>query len=215
MATVFEVGNLITLRVGYALANREERCINVLHYQVDSVTGAPANVFDGLSVIASSFFDLWANEWKVFGSNDVTVVGVAATNVFPLPRSATVVSASGGPVTGTVASDTLPLQDAITILKKTELGGRKGYGRVFIPGIPESFAEEGRINGDGSTALAGIIDLMDLPFNATGTGWEIILNPVLLGGPEDNPVTINRIRDAVLSDVIIKTQRRRRPGKGS
>lgn len=215
MAVTFEVGNLISVRFGYALTGREERCINVLHYQISNVVGAPGTLFAGLSSIATTMHDLWGAAWKPFASEDVTLVGTAVTNCFPLPRSATVISAGSGPAVGEVASDTLPLQDAVTLLKKTELGGRKGYGRIFIPGIPESSAEEGRINNAGITGLSEMIDFLDLPISVVGIGWELILTPMLLGGPEDNPVRMNQIRDAVLSDPIIKTQRRRRPGKGS
>lgn len=67
-------------------------------------------------------------------------------------------------VTGTVVQDSLPGQDAAVVRLHTATGGRKGRGRLFLPGVPETFATESRINATGVTAYeAFIAGLMAMP----------------------------------------------------
>lgn len=215
MATVLGDGNLLTARLNFQVEGSLERAMNVLHYEVDSVVGAPANVYLGLANIADAVFEHFADTWAATASEDVTFNSVTVTNVFPAPRSVSVFSTGGIPAAGSQVSDGLPLQDAPTILKRTDIGARWGLGRMFVVGTPETAQNNGVIAAPQITLLNSLADKVAADIAVTGVGFSCTLRPVLLRGPEDNPVSLTPIRRAELSDTVIKTQRRRRPGKGS
>ena len=215
MAVTLANGNLLTVRLFYQVEGITDFAMNVLHYRVDGLTGLPATPLEGLEQIAQDMYDAWAGPWALAASEDVKMQFVTVSNVFPLPRSVQASHSPALPTEGAIASEPLPLQDCPTLLKKTSIGARWGMGRLFYVGTPESHQDSGSLTGAGITALASMITRIFTPVVSIGTGWNCTLRPVLLRGPEDNPVSITDIEDAVLSNSVLKTQRRRRPGKGS
>lgn len=215
MALLLTAGDLITTRIFYAVIGVPERAVNVLHHRVVSVDAAPTTTREALAKIADKMLEQWALRWKGFASENVGILNVSCTNVFPLPRSVTVYSTNALPTIGEVESECLPMQDAVTLLKQTDNGARWGMGRVFVPGIPESQTSAGTLTLDGTASVNDMVTWLKSNVTVTGDGWNAILEPVLLGGPEDNPIRVTKINGSRLSDATIKTQRRRRPGKGS
>ena len=215
MEPVLSNGDLICLRLFFQSGSRIDQAMNVLYYRLGGLTGAPTDIYDGLAIAAETLYEAWAQDWQDFASEDARMQYASVTRVFPLPRSVTVNHVPAIPVAGLVEGDSLPMQDAVTILKKTNFGTRWGMGRMFVSGIPEANAEEGLITGAGIATLLNLIAQVSTLVVVTGEGYSFTLTPVLLRGPEDNPVSITDIERGQLSDTIIKTQRRRRPGKGS
>jgi hypothetical protein len=112
------------------------------------------------------------------------------------------------------------MQDAVTLLKQTGIGERWGQGRMFVPGIPELHAEGGRITPTAIGHLGDLWNLIPTFFLVSDGTYDTQLAPVLYS-PEHAvdeviiPERVTPITAGALSDDVIKTQRRRRPGKGS
>jgi len=215
MALSFAVDDLLSVRIGFRVLTQTDRAFNVLHYRIRSLTGAPASLTLGLSEIAERMYDLWADDWEEAASENVAMQGVTVTSVFPLPRSVAHTYVPIALAEGAVVSDAIPLQDAPTILKKSDYGARWGMGRLFVVGTPESHQQAGILNATGISALAGLIERVKSPVTVSGTGWSCVVDPVLLKGPEDNPGPLNVIHDSRLSDEVVEAIERRAPGKGS
>lgn len=215
MALTYGVGDLIEVRLNYRMTEDPgTRAMNVLHYSVTASSPGPPDVPDVLQLIASAAQTKFAPLWQAMASNEVRMSSVTAQSVYPLPRSRAVTEVPGAPLPGLVDDDALPLQDAPTILKLTAVGTRWGLGRVFVPGLPESLQTSGILTAEGVTAVEAWAPKFAETITFVVGGWSTTLAPVLVRGPTDNPVSLTRITSAILSDEIIKTQRRRRPGKG-
>jgi hypothetical protein len=214
MALVPAAGDL--LNVQFVFTNvATATAINVLHYRVGAISGAVPNMTTFLNTIAQNLAQEFLSVWEPTASDQVKFVNCRVTSVFPLPRSVGGIYAfpSGG-TPGGVESEALPLQDAVTILKRTAVGMRWGMGRLYLTGTPENAQSNGIISNDQRTLVNAIANWIGEARNPIGVGWNTILNPCLVRGPEDNPTSITNILSAVVSDNILKTQRRRRPGKG-
>lgn len=202
--------------------------LNVAYYQnTGVVAGFPPAILPAVSAVAGPMAaamhaDLKA-AWRATASSEVTFTGVSVQSVHPGPRSALYTYVAPGTNNGLIESDMLPMQDCPTILKRTPYGQRWGLGRWFCIGCPESGQEVGRINFDQATKYddlaAAIADPVEFTSGTPAYTWQMI--PVLYtpyrpadeDGP-GNPLRITAITSCALSNDVIKTQRRRRPGKG-
>ena len=218
------INSVLTVRVNYQHEAFADAAFNVLHYQLKTATvissGLPLatvpQIEDVGPGLAQKVAEDFSAAWSVFASEDVGVLGCTAQKVYPGDRSTPYNYLLPGPVTGQVVSQALPMQDCITILKKTGFGQRWGMGRLFVPGIPELNQDGGMID---DTAKSNINDNLvqvipsELTFSVSGISYKVW--PVVTNVPTPGFVRINRVTTAELSNTTIKTQRRRRPGKGS
>lgn len=103
-------------------------------------------------------------------------------------------------IPGTTTSPPLPANVSLLVKKSTPLGGRKGAGRMFFPGVPEAAVDDAG-NVDGAYLSAVQTDL-----NALLTQLEAELCPMyLLHGDATTPSQVLAL--TVLSPAA--TQRRR------
>lgn len=219
MATILNLNDVITVRLEYqdALLNK---AFNILHYSLKEVGGGPGGLWAGESMftagplIAEEMMNVFSPEWSNTASADVAMSGVTVQNIFPGTPSRQYTFTPPAAIAGSIVSDPLPMQDAVTILKRGEAATRKHLGRVFVPGIPES-GQDGGILTDPQRAL---YDALAVKFEQVVPvlvgGWTLNFYPTLFNVNE-TPAPLQRpIMDCDVSDNVIKTQRRRRPGKG-
>ncbi len=110
---------------------------------------------------------------------------------------------SGIPGVGGAA---LPPNVSVLVRKGTGHGGRKGQGRMFLPGFPEGLVSEGGVvNGTQLTTLNG--DLNE--FMGLMDGDNIPL--VLLHGVEDSPPAPYPVTSLVAQPLVATQRRRLRP----
>jgi len=222
MPVTMPINSVMTVRVNYTHEAYADKAFNVLHYQLASATvvstGLPlateplaSDVCPGAAQAVAAGF---APPWQAFASEDVAVVGGTAQKVYPGDRSSPFNYAFATPQNGTVVSQSLPMQDAITILKRTGYGQRWGLGRVFIPGIPELNQDGGEINVTARDALNDLTDFIVAPLTYTVSGISYQIRPVVTNVPTTGFPRVNTVIAAEVSDNVIKSQRRRRPGKG-
>jgi len=193
MSLTFAAGNLLTVRLGYDNNDAAGVAFNVLHYQIGSMVGPPPAMGAGLAAIGQAMYIKFAALWSPAAGDDTKMEAVAVTNVFPLPRSVTTTYQPTVATTGASPTDSLPLQDAPTLLKTTEVGQRWGLGRLFYVGLAEEFNDSGHVTAGALTALGNFAAALKDSVSVTLGGWSVVLNPVLVRGPEDNPVSLTAI----------------------
>lgn len=215
MAIVIANDNILSVRIGYSVVGATDVAYNILHYKVSSSAGAAPSIGTAMAAVALAMFTKWFALWKTSAGTDVQMDAVSVADVFPLPRSVRSTYVPGAPAIGTGGGEALPLQDAPTLLKTTDVGNRWGMGRLFYVGLCEAFQDSGEVTVGQRAALnamgAALADVVPV----TSGGWTANLIPVLLSGPEDNPTRITQITGGRLSGSVIKGQKRRRPGKGT
>lgn len=214
MSISITTGDVLNVKLGYQLTGNVDIAYNVLHYTVGSQTGTPPSIATALAAIALAMFNKFSLLWKVDAGADVAMHACTVQDVFPLPRSVAQTYVAGTPVVGVGGAEALPLQDSPTLLKTTDYGQRWGIGRLFYVGLAEALADSGQVTAGAQAALTAFaVGLSDV-VTVTSGGWAANLTPVLISGPEDNITRITTVRGGRLSSSIIKSQKRRRPGKG-
>lgn len=221
----------ITVNTGDVLSARLEFrnedgtvAFNVLHYQVAGIDPVPPNppyppgsVFmtEFGPAFANAVFDNLAPGWTPFASNEVTFTGVSVQNLWPASRSVQFHYTAPVPQPGDVDDQALPLQDTPTIIKQTLFGERWGLGRMYVVGIPEVGQQFGSLTPAYATLVNAFAGNVKSPVEVSIGVYVFTLIPILYAdiGPDDPP-RITIVTNMFLSNPVIKTQRRRRPGKG-
>lgn len=187
---------------------------NVLHYNIGTLSGPTPALATGMAAIGQAIYDNFKTEWANASSTAATFLNVSIANAFPLPRSTQIVYQPATPTVGVVTGDLMPGQDCITVLKRTAVGERWGLGRAFVPGMSEGSNNGGRLTAGAITLYAALAPKYSNQINGVLGGWSFNIYPILLNGPEGAPTARTQIITSELSNDVIKTQRRRRPGKG-
>lgn len=215
MSITFAVDDIIQVTPTFGLVGKVDRFVNVLHYRVKEITGLPPFLPDILTAIGTDIETRFVPLWQAAASQNARWISVGVQSVFPVPRSARVDNFPAGAALGALDDEAMPAQDSPTLLKRTEFGTRWGLGRLFFFGITEGMQEDGILNNAAVAALSAYTDAVEANSVVTIGGFTATLEPVLIRGPVDNPTSVTKILRVELSDEVIKTQRRRRPGKGS
>lgn len=214
-------GDIFTVRAQYRIFGQSDVAYNILHYRMrsvtDTATGLPAAIsvpiYPAIDAFLTAFTSGWGNAWQPFGSAEVVFDAASMQRIFPNPRSELVTMTLATPWVGVVAGESLPMQDAVTILKRTGFGEKWARGRSFIPGIPESRADKGRITAAGVSSISALETYMGGSIEVNDATYTYLFDPVLW-----NPVKISggylKLTSCHLSDDIIKSMKTRRPGKG-
>src|SRR6266511_2362454 len=129
MSLTFAAGNLISVKLGYDNTKGPGIAYNLLYYQIGSMVGASPSMSAGLAAIGLAMFSKWSALWAPAAGSDTRMAAVTCTNVFPPPRSVSNTYQPGTPAAGTGTGDSIPLQDAPTLLKTSDVGNRWGMGR--------------------------------------------------------------------------------------
>lgn len=119
------------------------------------------------------------------------------------PVSTGVFADRGVNIVGNQASDSPPQQTALNVRKITNEGGRKGRGRMFWPGYPES------VLGDDGTFGGSALDQFNDAFEAFRTALDAADNTMVLlhSDPGVAPTVITEL--SVGSRTITLGQRNR------
>lgn len=220
MSVTVDVNSVILCKHVFAFFG--DKAFNVLHYQVSSITdtttGLPAAVaptfVDCGGDIAEALWQKFYAFWKFLGSVDVNMESTTVQSIYPIPRSLPITWTSDPETSeGTVVGDPLPLQDTLTLLKKTDVGMRYGQGRIFVAGFSEAANEAGRATAPTMANMAGLGAALINPVDVISGPNTIRLRMVLAGSGPRVGIFLP-VRTIITSDNLFKTQRRRRPGKG-
>jgi len=221
MAVSVHEGDVITARLNF----RDEagnQAFNLLHYRLRLVTVAGGGLYPGEDwadvgvPLATAIFDMLAPDWEGLASQQVTMTGVTVQDIYPAPRSRAFTYTPAGGIQGDQLFDALPLQDAPTILKRSVFGERWGLGRIFVVGMAENHQAAGRLTAPGMAFLEAWCAVLANEVQITVGANTFFFRPTLFS-PNSGPGGTARTTEITTiepSDDVIKTQRRRRPGKG-
>jgi len=185
-------------RVAMVSSQRSQELIMTLGYRqfVDSPTPDMQQLADSVEEVLTGAVALWTTE---FAWTSIEVRGV--TNPERGLDSPIL-------VTGTAGGDAAPMTSAMVIAKKSGLIGRTRNGRMYMPGLPESYGNSSFVSG----AYLGQVNtfaenLRILVGDVVETFEAVIISttPTLLVTPVET----------FLAREILGTQRRRRPGVGT
>lgn len=163
----------------------------------ENVIGVDNNLDLGPADIAAAAITAWTDNIAALCVNDLTLSSV----LVKLGPNETGLSAEvGSGQTGASGSAGMTPQNALLVHKVSTRGGRKGRGRLYLPGITEGTADESGNIASGTVAIyqAGFDGFLADMDSAT-------LPIVLLHGDSTSPSLVT----ALTVDARIATQRRR------
>lgn len=157
--------------------------------------------------------EFWTAYLKPLLSDELAYLGNKTQMVFPT-REAPFLDVESSPIPGTLASPALNGTNAVIVAEYGSEWGARTRGRMYIPGLPESQASDGRITGTDYSPFQSAADTwyaIEVEPNGAGNGkyTPCVFSPAKpsatppLGAVFSHPVTpVVRAR--------IGTQRRRR-----
>lgn len=198
MATTLSVGDVLeTLLVCRA---DPQFGINVRHYRVSLVGGSPATLADAVGAVEDYFHE----RYKAWLSASAQWWGAKMTRIKPTRSQPETAFVQRG--VGDNGTDLIPRQAAGVIKLKTDLGGRHGRGRMYIPFPPEEFNDaSGDLEAAAITALQGIGNFADDTIAVSAGGRTASIVPVLYNRKTAAVTDINGFQERVKWG----TQRRR------
>lgn len=186
----------------FSLAGDSEPIVVTCGHEIDGPSGA--NSDDAANDLMTSF---GANVVTAFMSNDYTLEFVAAYIGQDGPTLVTISDVS--PIPGTSSDAVVPQNTAYLVRKRTDLGGRRGRGRFYLPGVSEAGVDAvGALGTAHRDALQTAVDDW-YDFLTAGVGARLY-PPVVLHrsegiGTEPAPTPIT----SFVVESKVATQRRR------
>lgn len=156
------VGDILRASLLYSV--KGEKCANVLHFKEIDDPGADNERLLG-EAIAN---DLWGTPLRACVSNDCTLQMVRVSRIDPTV---------GGPINvavdnhGTVTEDTLPPNSTVLLSLYSARLDRAGRGRMFIPGVPKTFNQDGLLPQSAVSTFNTFADLLLVNLSNSGGQW--------------------------------------------
>lgn len=160
----------------------------------------------------ADFLDEWVGEeWLPIQGNDytyerVTVRGMADALDF-------YASADDSSGNGTTGGNSQPNNVALAIARKTIYTGRAARGRIFITVPLSAMDDENHVTAAYATSVEG--QLNDLNTTLTGMGWDMVVAHRRSGGAWLSTGVTFPVTGWEVTDLVVDSQRRRLPGRGS
>jgi hypothetical protein len=139
-------------------------------------------------------------------STDWVFLRTTADIIHPVIRRSAQVVSSQEFRNGQIAGGSLPPSVTFVIARRTSTRGPTGRGRVFIPGVPTAWHDDGSLTGAAITAVGAVLDDFALP--------------LAFGGFNAIPALYRRVPSGFIVveqwtlDHILRSQRRREIGIG-
>ncbi len=148
-----EAGFDTHLLVHFLLKSKEDRIYSCGHRY--TLSGSPVISLANVNLVATQLADGFATDFCNCLTSAETFVGThvswySSTTMFEG-------FSSSAAVPGVVATNqSLPEEDCVVIRKRTGLAGRTHRGRIFVPLVPETLQDDGRLTPAGITAYLGL-----------------------------------------------------------
>jgi len=168
----------------------------------------------GLMAFAVAAWNWWQNTYSVDIVEDCNLREVVATDLSSA-NSSQVVYAPSTTVNGQLAGDPLPNEVSFCISLHTAFRGRSARGRWFVAGL--AVGQRSDANTLDDVVAGNLVSSLQTYINAVATGTPRVIivsyrtnNAPRVGGPVKFVVT-----SAVITDLILDSQKRRKPGIGA
>jgi hypothetical protein len=154
--------------------------MNVLHMRETTARGALEKGTENvLEIVAQLYGDLSAElgvDWRV-----VSLRAAQISPIIPGPPATTVLGTPEA-IEGQITGDIIPSNAPMVISLYSNVVGRKGRGRIYLPGIPETSQADGQLSQAAFTAFQAVanahFDEAKGPIGAgTGVYRYVVFNP--------------------------------------
>lgn len=153
--------------------------------------------FDGYG---SSYEDVLSTEWSWMA---VEVKDPRTTQLW----ASDAVDVEGA---GTLAGSPLPPSVAVVVSRKSTFPGRRGRGRIYIPAVPESYHENGKLSDAGFAIYKAWSDVFHEATTDTILGVDVTKTPAVWSRLNQTAYPVQ----AAITRKILRSQRRREIGVG-
>lgn len=207
MAYPIAANDIVEIRITGLLFN--QRTITTFHYtSTTGGAGSPDDMEDLLDqflpAVYDTFIDCVTEDWTSGRVQGQVISPVRKIALTTLP----------GATQGTVATPTLPGNNAAVLYRRTNLAGRDQQGRIFMPAVPQAWVTAGAINGTGTTAYGPMAGNLYAPLDVGGR----IYLPVIVGYVDVPPTPPFYTTRGVVTNAgvnpVVRSQRRREIGVG-
>jgi len=198
-------------RVDFEMTNDDKRVTTSIHYEeIVAAVGTQAEVTTQLGEEAEQAF--WVSFWQGYASAQLTYIQTVTQQIFPARQAPAISSALNGQV-GSNLGDAMNGTTAVVIALYGQAWSPNFRGRAFLPGLPESSADKGRLLSVEYTLIQNDANVfyqfpVILPAPADGSYLPVVFSPSLAGPPPTPPVA--DIINIVIARPRIGTQRKRR-----
>lgn len=156
----------------------------------------------------------WQNTYAPFVTNDVGLREVVTTDMGQ-QNGFQAVYAPSTTVTGEVITVGLPNETAFCLSLRSHFRGRSARGRWFVAGIPESYRQDANTLTEVAAenyrgALQNYVNLF-----AAGPPKPVIVSYRSGGIPRPGGPVYFIIENVTVVDLVLDSQRRRKPGVGT
>jgi hypothetical protein len=138
-----------------------QKLCNVLHLKQTSIDGPDPPNKDACLAVEFSLIP----GYQAITSEDLTFEVIRAHRVGPTVGGTYVHTTTG---TGGIAVDTIPPNGAVLATLYSDLFTRRGRGRIYIPGVPDTWTDSGRIVNAQASTYASFLDILLTPITVTG-----------------------------------------------
>lgn len=169
------VGDIFRIQVNMQAGSQPT--MNVLHARQTIASGVNEDINRNVLEMAKELYTALAAQL----SEDWRVVSMRSTIVSPfgLEPPMTLVLGAGSSIEGGIASEMVPSNAPLVISLYSFVGGKKGMGRIFLPGIPEASQTDGQLSEAAYTPLqtAATAELIGShgPYLTGAAEWEWIV----------------------------------------
>jgi len=173
----------------------------------------PPGVSD-LNVLATAAWNWWENVYSLKINEAVTLASVVCTDM-GLQNGSQVVYAPDTTTKGQVLGAVLPNETSFCISLHTDSRGRSARGRWFVAGVTDAYrATPNTLNVIDAEALRAALQNY---INTTieGARATVIVSRFANGAPRAGGPVYFPITAAAVTDLILDSQRRRKPGFGA
>jgi len=181
---------------------------NVFHYDM----GGGFNAADA-DMVAAAIKTAWDTTLKAQTAATCSLTKFRMTDVTTQTGFATEY-ATGLPIAGTKVSASMPNSVSVTIKKATAKRGRSYRGRMFFIGLTEDNVTNNIINSGLTTTFGNFFAAIDSIAISAG-GPAILSVRSLYNGNAPRSEGILTPVTSFITDLVVDSQRRRLPGRGS
>jgi len=174
---------------------------------------SPPGVSD-LNSLAVAAWNWWETVYSVFISDTVTLASVVTTDM-GLQNGSQVTYAPDSTTTGQVLGTVLPNETSFCISLHSDSRGRSARGRWFVAGIVDAYRNTpNTVNAANAESWRAALQNY---INTTieGARATVIVSRFSNGAPRAGGPVYFPIAAAAVTDLILDSQRRRKPGFGA
>lgn len=162
--------------------------------------------------IATFLLDWWNNSIKTLQASAVSLREIYVTDQSAANGFAYTLTA-GLPAAGANVNEPLPNGVTACVSLRTALRGRSYRGRSYFIGLTENNVLGNTLGAQFVTALLAAYD--SLVTDSTLNGYPLAVCSRFSGGNPRPSGILTQVRDALLIDSVVDSQRRRLPGRGA